>query len=219
MSKYQKILDLFLYRRAIDFTAKPFIIEDKVFAKNGWMMVAIDLDKIDTLDDFDLYRPGKLKSVPYPFEPNRNTTYSLDFLKGCFQGVPQVRVEDDEREFCKECDGHGFVLFKYLDSQKKEHDRHEDCPMCFGRGRVGEEKFKIVDHPDAGCIIGNATFLTDKFKVLLKVAEILGATEVTLVLYLLSSGVIAFNVADAVVFISPCGPVSHTDVIAFTLPI
>ncbi len=183
MNKYQEILDLFVSKDQLrDWMTRPFIINNKIFATNGWALVSFNLTNLKVLGDVGYYKEDKLNMI-YPFEPNLDNTYSIDYLKECFKSVPLVEDYDEEvkESLCDECDNSGVVTFTYIDSKCKDHELNGECPICDGMGKISHSikkpNGKMIEDPDSKCRIGNSLFFANKIKHILEVAELLGVNE------------------------------------------
>ena len=183
MNKYQEILNLFVSTDELrNWMMRPFIINSKVFATNGWALVAFDVTNLKVLGDVGYYKEDKLNGV-YPLEHNLDNKYSIDYLKECFKSVPLVEDFDEEEkeDTCDECNGSGEVTFTYEDSKYKDHEIDGECPICDGFGNckqtIEKPNGKMVQDPNSKCTIGNSLFFANKIKHILEVAELLGVNE------------------------------------------
>ena len=185
MGKYQKIIDLFVSNEPQTWVTetnawaqKPFIVDSKIYATDGVVLVSFDSQKIKNIDNVYRCDESKLNIFKESFKSNINTTYSLRFLKHCFEKVPLVKCFDEKKKDCAECDGTGEVTYKYK-SNYRAYGLDHDCPICEGEGAIIEKipTGKKEYDKKAHCKIGNDLFFTHIISHIITVCEILGVTE------------------------------------------
>ena len=110
MNVYNEILNLFIGNDKIrTWMNNPFLIENKVFATDGYALIAIQKDKINTEGVFS---PDKtvLERV-YPMKKEFEQVISFNKLSEIIKLVPRIDevIEKDETHECNDCNGSGKV--------------------------------------------------------------------------------------------------------------
>jgi len=225
MNKYQKILNLFVSTDEMrNWMQRPFAINSKIYATNGYALVAFNITNLKELIDFATYNEDKLTGI-YPLEHNLDNTYTVDFLKECFKKVPLVEDFDEEEkeDICIECDGSGDVEFEYDSKSLKTYYKECECPICEGDGRciqtVEKPNGKMVEDFNSKCVIGNSLFFANKVKRIIEVADLLGVSEFKHVHQTTPSKQSLFKIGDVDLLLMPTMSNGdfHSDGVAFNI--
>ena len=225
MNNYQKILNLFVSTDEMrNWMQRPFVINSKIHATNGYALVAFDIIKLKEPIDFGAYNEEKLTGV-YPLEHNLDNTYTIDYLKECFKKVPLVEDFDKEEkeDTCNECNGSGEVIFTYEDSKLKDHEIDGECPMCDGFGKctqtLEKPNGKMIEDFNSKCVIGNSLFFANKVKHIIEVADLLGVSEFKHVHQTTPSKQSLFKIGDVDLLLMPAMSNGdfHSDCVAFNI--
>ena len=228
MKPYEEILKLFINPSEIrDWLQKPFIINNKIIASDGFILCSFDKKNISNTDQISVYPGEKLNGV-YPLKHTMKQTISVDLLKDCLKKVPSVDVFETTNKTtqCVECNGDGRVIFTYYaDSKPREYELKGDCPICDGSGDEVENIStptgkKRLDYNYFG-IIGESKFKAIKLQTIVEVAELLNEKSFNLVFQNHENGSSFFLIKDVELVMMPDIVIGDDDdeLVAFTIPL
>lgn len=123
----KKLLGLFHDKGSL--TAMPLLKDNKVFATDCYKIIYINAEVCQ--GEYERTEKFNIKLPPVEQELN----IPLLSLQKAYDSLPKVEDEEYDQEECTECNGTGYVEWKYLDKNGKTHYKKEnDCPACNGYG-------------------------------------------------------------------------------------
>jgi hypothetical protein len=163
------------------------------------------------IPDFEIDCPvleDKLKTV-YPIEYNQTKFIYLSQLKEAFSKAPLLDDYDETEVECSACYGEGEVEYEFSHG-RKDYTIESECPVCEGQGVIIGKSDKpngkkIIDYTKL-ITIGNSTFNIERLQDVVKVAELLGVKNISLVFQGKPSQGNLFKVGDAEILIMPVMP-------------
>ena len=176
---------------------KPFEINGKVYATDGYALVRTDKANIDFVIDNKNKTPNCEKVIP-----EINTSLILSITKEMLEPLKT----DDEIEItgknidCKTCEGSGTVEWTY-----ESHTREFDCPVCEGSGYSEEERSRKTGGKTFGHFAVNVKgvyFNIDKFYKLVKAREFIGG-EIELISYSTPTSGMLFKIGVCEILLMP----------------
>jgi len=184
---------------------KPFEINGKVYATDGYTLVRTDKANIDFVIDNEHTAPNCEGIFP-----KVNTSLILNVTKEMLEPLKTA----DEYEFagkdieCETCEGIGQVEWEF-----KHYKRYFDCPVCEGNGLSEKTRVRKTGGKTFGnCLVNikGAYLHIDKFYKLIKVRDILGG-EIELTSYSKPTSVVLFKVGVCEILLMPVMNVYASD--------
>ena len=183
-----------------------FLIDNKVFATDGFALIAMPKDKINTEGVWSGEKTV-LGSI-YPMKKEFEQVISFSQLSEMMKLVPLVDevVEKDETAECKECDGSGEVTYLYESKSGRTYEYEYECPICEGTGVIGDiveipTGRKIAD-PKGTCKIKESVFHIKQINRIYEVMKLLGNKDLILC-GVNSKGVHLFLIEDVEIIVMP----------------
>ncbi len=193
-----QILSLFVgnvYAR--EYLQEPIIKDDKVYATNRNILVAIDKNNCDfiSINESISFNPDQLFK-----ESNINETLNIDSLM-----FEKYKTEDEFKYVgkdveCSECKGKGMVEWKY-----GRWEREFECPNCDGSGfseRVKKRKTGIKTIGNYYVKIKDCFFKMEHFYKIIQVRDLIGG-KIRLIYITNPSSQAIFNVGICKFVIMP----------------
>lgn len=188
MNVYNKILNLFIGNDKIrTWMNNPFIIENKVCATDGYALIAMSKNKINTEVFFSPDKTVLERVYPLIVQMKKEFEQVISFnnLSEIIKLVPLIDevIEKDETHECNDCNGSGEVTYLY-ESKSGIYELEHECPVCEGAGVVGQiiktpTGIKIADL-DKTCKLKESIFYIRQINRLYEVMKLLGNKDITL---------------------------------------
>lgn len=171
----KKLLGLFHDKESL--AAMPLLKDDKVFAANNHKAIYINAEVCQ--GEYERTEKFNIKLPPVEQELN----IPLLSLQKAYDSLPKVEDEEYDQEECTECNGTGYVPWKYLDKNGKTHYKYKDndCPICNGRGFF-KRNIRRCYKPEYDAIIKlDGFFINNQYiKTIIDTLFLLGKDHITL---------------------------------------
>lgn len=166
MNKYEQILDLCVGGTDCNtWMRSPFIFEDKAISTDGSILPIIDKSLVGS---YTVALPHIIE-IAYSIifsERNKSARISLDPIRAVIPSLVIKKEYPEKEKKCGACLGSGEI--------------EAECPVCEGFGvlNVGD-LFNVPSYPTLK--IGSSYFSGKLFQRVLKIAELLDTSEMTLI--------------------------------------
>lgn len=171
----KKLLGLFHDKGSL--TAMPLLKDNKVFATDNQKIIYINAEVCQ--GEYERTEMFNIKLPPVEQELN----IPLLSLQKAYDSLPKVEDEEYDQEECTECNGTGYVEWKYLDKNGKTHYKYKDndCPICNGWGFF-KRNIRKCYKPEYNAIIELDGFFINNqhIKAIIDALLLLGKDHITL---------------------------------------
>lgn len=171
----KKLLGLFHDKGSL--TDMPLLKDDKVFATDYHKLIYINAEVCQ--GEYERTEKFNIKLPPVEQELN----IPLLSLQKAYDSLPKVEDEEYDQEECTECNGTGYVKWKYLDKNGKTHYKYKDndCPICDGWGFF-KRNIRKCYKPEYNAIIDlDGFFINNQYiKAIIDALFLLGKDHITL---------------------------------------